>query len=101
MNRLVIIGSMALLMPTGVALAQTTSSESSTTVTPSLAAPPAGTLSTTRTQKSIGPDGTQTRTNESTYRNSDGVADDTVRTTTTPPPAPVTTTRKTTTTVTQ
>ncbi len=82
----------------GGAFAQTIVSQTTTTTTgpagpvivaPSLPAPPSGTLSTTRTQYSLQPDGTRTKTNETTYHNTNGVADDTVtRTITVPPPAP-------------
>lgn len=54
----------------------------------SVEAPPAGTLSTTRTEKSISPDGTQTQSVQTNYRNSNGVADDRSTTTVVQPPAP-------------
>ena len=98
MNMLFAAGAVALALTTGAAVAQTTS-QTTTTVTPApVVAPPDGTLSVTRSQKSIGPDGTQTNSDETTYRNSDGVADDTVtRTTTIPAPPIISTTRSTTT----
>ncbi len=71
---------------------------------PVIVAPPPGTLSVTRTQNITAPDGTQTDRTETTYRNTNGVADDTMtRTTTTPPPAVATTSTysKTTTTTTE
>ncbi len=89
------------------ATAQTTTSQSTTTVTtptivvPQIVAPPVGTLSTTRTEKTVGADGTMTDTTSSTYRNTAGVADDTVSKTTVYPPAMVTTDTKTTTTITK
>ena len=88
----------AMAMTIGAAQAQTTTSQT-TTYTP-LSAPPSGTLSTTRTEKTIGIDGTQTKTNETSYRNTNGVADDTVTrsTTVTPPPVNATTEYSTTTT---
>ena len=89
----------AFVMAMGAAQAQTTTSQT-TIYTPPLSAPPAGTLSTTRTEKTIGVDGTQTKTNETTYRNTNGVSDDTVTrsTTITPPPVTATTEYSTTTT---
>jgi hypothetical protein len=102
MNKLLLAGAAALAMTAGVAMAQTTTSQTTTTTTPSLVEPPTGTLSTTRTQKTVGLDGTQTNTKETTYHNSNGVADDSVtRTTTTYPPAPVMTHTETTTSVTK
>jgi hypothetical protein len=94
MSKLLLAGAMALVLTTGIAVAQTTSSETTTTVTPAplIVAPPPGTLSVTRTEKSTAPDGTQTDKTQSTYRNTNGVAEDTMtKTTTTPPPAVATT----------
>jgi hypothetical protein len=79
----------------GGAHGQTTSSQTttSTTVTPPavtlIVPPPVGTLSTERTQQTISPDGTRTDSKSSTYRNTNGVANDSVTTTTTQ--APITT----------
>jgi hypothetical protein len=100
MTRLLAAGVAALAMMTGVALAQT-SSQVTTSVVPQVVAPPAGTLSVTRSQNTTGPDGTRSNTNETTYRKGNGVADDSVTTTTRPPPPLVTTTTKSTTTVTE
>ncbi len=98
MNKLLMVGAAMFLMATGAAMAQSTTSQTTTTVTPSVPAPPPGTFSESRSQKTIGPDGTQTRSNETTYRDGSGVANDSVsRTTTYPPPPSVTTTRKSTT----
>ena len=61
MSRLLLAGAAVLVMSMGVAAAQTmTSSQSTTTVTPVIVAPPAGTLSTTRTDSATSSDGTQT-----------------------------------------
>jgi hypothetical protein len=102
MTRLLLAGAAALGIMTGVATAQTTTSETTTTTAPTPLAPPPGTLSTTTTRKSVGFGGTQTESTGTTYRDSNGVAGDSVtRTTTYPPPAPppaaVTTTQQTTT----
>ncbi len=103
MKHLLLTSALALGLAAGGAVAQTTTqTQTTTTVTPApaapmvdpplLVAPPVGTLSTTTTQKIIGADGTQTDKTETTYRNTDGVADDTVtRTTTVAPPAVATT----------
>jgi hypothetical protein len=65
-------------------------------------APPLGTLSTTTTKRSVDAYGTQTDSTATTYRNPNGVADDSVtKTTTYPPPVAITTTTATTTTRTQ
>jgi hypothetical protein len=106
MQKFLITGVLALGMLTGVATRQTTTSQTTTTVTPTdppplTIAPPTGTLSTTRTQKIVSPDGTVIRSDETTYRNSHGVADDRVTRTTTYPPAAVTTTTKSTSTETR
>jgi hypothetical protein len=101
MSKLLAAGVVALAMMTGIALAQTTSSQVTTTVTPVIVAPPAGTLSVTRTQRTTGPDGTQTNTSETTYQSSNGVADDSVTRITTYPPPLTTTITKSSTTVTE
>jgi hypothetical protein len=99
MNHLLLAGAMALVLTTGAAVAQTTSSETTTIVTPApaarpipvaplIVAPPPGTLSVTRTQQINAPDGSQTDKTETTYRNTNGVADDTTTKTITYP-APV------------
>ena len=101
MTRLLAAGVAALAMMTGAALAQP-SSPVTTTVIPEIVAPPAGTLSVTRSQNTTGPDGTRSNSNETTYRKGGEVADDSVTTTTTTPPPPLaTTTTKSTTTVTE
>lgn len=64
-------------------------------------APPAGTLSTTRSQKSTNPDGSQTTREDSTFRNNRGVATDSTTTTIAPAIPPVTTERSTTPTTTR
>ena len=70
MSRLLLAGAAVLVMSMGVAAAQTmTSSQSTTTVTPVIVAPPAGTLSTTRTDSATNSTGTQTDLTRTTYRN--------------------------------
>jgi hypothetical protein len=102
MTRLLVAGAVALGMMTGVAAAQSTSSETSITTAPVLVAPMPGALSTTTTRKAVGVDGTQTNSTSTSYGTSNGVASDTVtKTTNYPPPATVTTTRNTSTTTTQ
>jgi hypothetical protein len=92
----------------GVALAQTateTTTTQSTTVpavpppagyVPAPAAPPVGTLSSTRETHAVDAYGNQVVQRQSTYRNTNGVAEDSRTTTTTvpamPAPPPVTTT---------
>jgi len=99
------VATAALVISAGIATAQTTSSQTTTTTTtpgmPLIVAPPTGTLSTERTQKTTSPDGTQTDTKSSTYRNTNGVANDSETTTTRQPPATTyeSTTKKSTTTV--
>lgn len=95
-------GEMAGLAP---AHAQTSSSTTTTTITPPPAvvvvppvmAPPAGTLSESRTERSVNPDGSQTTREQTNYRDGSGATSNSV-TTTVPPPA--TTTERTTTTTT-
>jgi hypothetical protein len=102
MTSYLLAGTVALGMMMGVATAQTTSSETTTTIAPTPLVVPPGTLSTTSTMKSVGADGTQTDSTRTTYRNSNGVAADSVtKTTTVAPPVAVTTTQQTTSTVTQ
>jgi hypothetical protein len=64
------------------------------------APPPAGTLSTTRTTVAVDAYGNRLDQRQTTYRNNQGVAEDTRTTTTTttppPPPPPITTTTTTT-----
>jgi hypothetical protein len=102
MNRLLIAAGAALLMTAGVAVAQPSTSQTttSTTVAPAVVAPAPGTLSTTSSRKTIDSDGKQTDTTRTTYRNTDGVADDSVtRTTTSALPVETTTRSSTTTTI--
>jgi len=92
MKPLLTVGIIVAAMCAGLATAQTTTSQTTTTTTPAVAVPaitppPIGTLSTTRTEKTISADGTVTNSSASTYRNTAGVADDSVTTTTTSPPA--------------
>ena len=98
MNKFLMIGATAMTMLTGGAMAQTQTSTSQTTTTvtpaspPILFAPPAGTLSTTRTTNSLNSDGTSVESKETTFRNTAGVADDSITRTTTYPAATETTT---------
>jgi hypothetical protein len=113
MNKLFLASTAALLMTAGVAFAQTTTSETITTTatpievvpslgsgkfpTPNEAVQQEGPVSVTRTERTIGPDGAETDSSQTTYRNGNGVADDSVtRTTTYPAPQPVVTTTTTT-----
>ena len=101
MTRFLLATAAVLGLMTSIASAQTTTSQSTTTTTavpPVLIAPPAGTLSSTTTTKAVAPDGTRTDSTRSTYRNSNGVADDSMTRTTTAPSVPLTTTKYTTTT---
>ncbi len=82
---------MTLALMTGIAMAQTSSSDSTI---PSIVAPPPGTLSTSRSQHVIDGNGTETTSDRTTYRNDAGVADD-LHTTKTTHPAASTTTRST------
>ena len=58
---------------------------------PAIVAPPAGVLSTTRTQHRVDTDGTVTQRNETTYRDETGVVDEAHATRATHPAATVTT----------
>ena len=89
MTRFLLAGAMAFGMMSGIALAQSTTLQTTTTTAPVVLAPPTGTLSTSTSTKSIGPDGARTDTSGTTYRNSNGVASDTELKTTTYPPPPV------------
>ncbi len=90
------VAATVLALTVGAASAQTTSSQTSTstTVTPAvppvslLVPPPIGTLSTTHTSKTINADGSQIDSKSSTYRNTNGVAEDSATTTTTKPAMP-------------
>lgn len=107
MMKFISVGAAMLALIAANATAQTTTSQSTTTVTtptvvvPQMVAPPVGTLSTTRTEKTVGADGTMTDTTSSTYRNTAGVANDTVSKTTAYPPAVVTTDTRSSTTITK
>jgi hypothetical protein len=108
MNMFFAAGATVLAMTASAAMAQTTtSSQTTTTLSPAVIAPapivppPVGTLSSTRTEKTIDADGTQTDKASTTYRNAAGVADDSVTKTTTYPPVAVTTEKTSTTSVTQ
>jgi len=94
MTNYLLASAMAFALTGNIAVAQTTSSDSSTTT---IAAPPVGTLSTTHIERSIDSNGTRTDTNRTAYRNDAGVAED-VHTTKTTFPPPTTTTNITTTT---
>jgi hypothetical protein len=84
---------LALLLSGGLAFAQTTTeSQSTTTVTPivrpvatpsPIIAPPPGTLASTETSRTVSPNGTVTDKDQTTYRNTDGVANDSLTKTTT------------------
>lgn len=97
-----------LALSTGAAFAQTASSESTTTTTypappplpPVVQPPPVGTLSTTHTEHSVDAYGNQIDQKRTTYRNDQGVAEDSQTTRTIVPPPPVSTTTTTTNTTT-
>jgi hypothetical protein len=101
MNRFFVAGAAVLAMTASAAMAQTTSSQTTTTVTPAIVAPPAGTLSSTHTEKTTGVDGTKTESTATTYRNTNGVADDSVTKTTTYPSSVITTEKSSTSSVTK
>ena len=88
MSKFIITAAVALLLLNGAASAQTALSPNGTTP---IVAPPAGTLSSSRTERVIDSNGTETDSDRTTYRNEAGVADD-VHTTTTTHPAVSTTT---------
>jgi len=87
-----------LALTVGAAAAQSSSSSSSTTTTTQppvslVVPPPIGTLSTEHTSQTVNPDGSQSSSKSTTYRNTEGVANDSVtRSTTTPAPLPMETT---------
>jgi hypothetical protein len=97
MTRYLLAGAMAFALMSGIAAAQSTSSETSAT---SLVAPPVGTLSTTHTHRTIDSNGTETDSRRTTYRNEAGVADDSSVTQTTHPPVATNTTTSSSTTTT-
>ncbi|MEJ0046037.1 MAG: hypothetical protein WDN04_07880 [Rhodospirillales bacterium] len=105
MKNLLLAGVAAMAFSVGTAVAQTTESTTSqsTTMAPDPNAPPAvpppGTLSTTREAHAVDAYGNRTDSKASTYRNGNGVANDSTTTTTSvpaPPPPPVTTSTTTT-----
>jgi hypothetical protein len=83
MTGFLLAGATALVLMSGIAAAQTTSSDS---VAPSIVAPPMGTLSTSHNEVRVDGNGTETDSSRTTYRNEVGVADDVHTTTTTRPP---------------
>jgi hypothetical protein len=99
-----LLGIALLSLISTASMAQTTydSTATQSTVTPGAtpAAPPVGTLSTTRETHAQDAYGNQSSSRSTTYRDSQGVAEDRQTTTTTvaapPPPPPVTTTTTTT-----
>ncbi len=99
MRNILLASAAMLAIGTGIATAQTTTSQTTTTVSPApampiIVPPPVGTLSTTRTKRVLRSDGSQTDSRQTTYRNTTGVANDTLTQTTTYPPAAITTTTK-------
>lgn len=88
MLKYIVAGAVALAMLSGVAKAQNAPSQSGATP---IVAPPVGTLSSSRTERSIDSNGTEIDSSRTTYRNEAGVADD-VHTSTTTHPAATTTT---------
>ncbi len=101
MNKFWLTGAV-LVMTAGGAMAQTSTSQTTTTVYPTVGTPVPGSVSTTRTDDTTNADGTVTVSKETTFHNPNGVADDSVTKTTTYPGVAVTTTQtKTTTTTTQ
>ena len=108
MKAILYAGLAALVLTSGQAFAQATYDSTTTTQTapavpPPIPAPPQGTLSTTREHHAVDAYGNQTDSKSTTYRNEQGVAEDSATTTTTtppPPPPPVSTTTTTTSTTT-
>ena len=105
MRTLLITAVTAASLMNGVAVAQTVIEQSPAVVPPSPPAvvvtpPPGGVLSTTRTSKSVDAYGNRVDSQSTTYRNANGVAQDSETTTRTvaPPPPPVVTSTTTTTT---
>ena len=106
MLKLLSLGTTALMLASAPALAQTameTTTSQTTTMAPPVAAqpvpPPVGTLSTTRETHAQDAYGNETSSKATSYRNSQGVAEDrqtTTRTIVPPPPPPVSTTTTTT-----
>lgn len=106
MRTLLMTAVTAASLMSGVAVAQTTVIEQSPAVVPAsppavvVTPPPSGVLSTTRTSKSVDAYGNRVDLQSTTYRNANGVAQDSETTTRTvaPPPPPVVTSTTTTTT---
>jgi hypothetical protein len=90
MTRYLLAGAAAFALMSGIATAQTSSTEMTTTSTgaPVAVSPQSGTLSSTRTQRTDDGMGTQTDSRRTTYRNENGVADDSSTTRTTQTMAP-------------
>jgi hypothetical protein len=88
MSKYIVAGAVALSLVSGPGSPQTGPSPSATTP---VVAPPIGTLSSSRTARTVDSNGTETDSSRTTYRNEAGVADD-VHTTTTTHPALSTTT---------
>ena len=97
MSKYIMGGAVALSLLGGIASAQAEPAQGGTT---SIVAPPIGTLRTSRTQRTIDSNGTETDSSRTTYRNEAGVADDVHTTTTTHPAATTTTTSSSSTTTT-
>lgn len=96
------IATAILISAIGTASAQTTTSQTTTTVVPNppvavIVPPPVGTLSTSRTHKVVGADGSTYEKHSTTYRDGSGSASDSV-TKVTPAPVLVPSTSSTTTT---
>lgn len=98
-KHILLAGVTALAINGGVAFAQPATDDTSTTTQttmappPPVAPPPAGTLATTHEHHAVDAYGNQTDAKSTTYRDSNGYAQDkSVRTTTAPPPPPPVTT---------
>ncbi len=98
MAKFIVAGAVAFALLSGIAVAQNAPLQSGTAP---IVAPPVGTLSTSRTQRTIDSNGTVTDTSQTTYRNDAGVADDVHTTTTTHPSATTTSSSSSTTTTTK
>lgn len=103
MKTIMYVGAVALALSGGYASAQTSSETTQQTYAAPAApavpvSPPAGVLSTERTVRATDADGNQFKQKQTTYRDGNGVAQDSTTTTSTaaPPPPPVTTTSTTT-----
>jgi len=90
MTRYLLAGATAFALMSGIAAAQSTSSEITTTATgaPVVVSPQSGTLSSTRTRRTDDGMGSKTDSTRTTYRNENGVADDSTSTRTTQTMAP-------------